>query len=294
MNPRLGPVGWETVLMSMTAVPVVPQRAGTPLLIRDGLSWIDSGTAAPVLQNLLNVGREFFEGPAADRESIAANTTMTGWRRIGIEYSVSASRPDLNETFCYRFRDDAEGVLPESTRSHPLVVAARAAQAELDVLASTAMDGIGDYVGRAADAQKVRHRNESWLQMNWSRPAVAQRDFIQDAHEDGHLVTLLMADAEGLEVLHKVDGWISVLPDPSKLVCFAGECGSFLSGDAVFPMMHRVRARRDVASRLSVAYFVNPDLDQTLDPWVPNERNRGVDLLLWGQQNPARFGLPTL
>ncbi len=280
--------------MSKTAAPVVPPRTGTSPLIHDGLSWIGTGDAAGVLQNLLDVGREFFEGPAAEREAIAANTTMTGWRRIGIEYSVSASRPDLNDTFCYRFRDDAEGVLPESTRSHPLVVAARAAQVELDLLAAKAMDSIAEFVGRDSDAEKVRHKSESWLQMNWSRPASAQRDFIQDAHEDGHLVTLLMADAEGLEVLHKVDGWISVFPNPSEVICFAGECGAFLSGDAVYPMMHRVRARGDVSTRLSVAYFVNPDLDQQLDPWVPNARNHGVDLLRWGQQNPARFGLPTL
>jgi isopenicillin N synthase-like dioxygenase len=280
--------------MSITAVPAVLQALGTSPLIRDGLSWIGTGGSGGALQNLLDVGREFFEGPAADRESIAANTTMTGWRRIGIEYSVSASRPDLNETFCYRFRDDAQGVLPEATRSHPLVVAARAAQAELDVLAEKAMDSIAEYVGRPSDAEKVRHKSESWLQMNWSRPASAQRDFIQDAHEDGHLVTLLFADAEGLEVLHKLDGWIEVLPNPSEVICFAGECGAFLSGDAVYPMMHRVRARGDVATRLSVAYFVNPDLDQQLDPWVPNDRNQGVDLLSWGQQNPARFGLPTL
>ena len=280
--------------MSMSAVPVVPHSPGTSPLVHDGLSWIGTGESAGALQNLLDVGREFFEGPAEDREAIAANTTMTGWRRIGIEYSVSASRPDLNETFCYRFRDDAEGILPESTRSHPLVVAARAAQAELDELAAKAMDSIAQHVGRSSDAVRVRHRSESWLQMNWSRPASAQRDFIQDAHEDGHLVTLLLADAEGLEILHKVDGWISVLPNPAEVICFAGECGAFLSGDAVFPMMHRVRARADVATRLSVAYFVNPDLDQQLAPWVPNARNHGVDLLRWGQQNPARFGLPTL
>ena len=280
--------------MSLTAVPVVPPLTGTSPLIHTGLSWIDTGESEGVLQNLLEVGREFFEGPATEREAIAANTTMTGWRRIGIEYSVSASRPDLNETFCYRFRDDAEGILSEATRSHPLVAAARAAQAELDVLAAKAMDSISDYLGRPAHAEKVRHRSESWLQMNWSRPASAQRDFIQDAHEDGHLVTLLLADAEGLEVLHKADGWIPVFPSPSEVICFAGECGAFLSGDAVFPMMHRVRARPEVATRLSVAYFVNPDLDQQLDPWVPNARNHGVDLLRWGQQNPARFGLPTL
>ena len=59
-------------------------------------------------------------------------------------------------------------------------------------------------------------------------------------------------------------------------------------------MMHRVRARNDVTSRLSVAYFVNPDLDQVLDPWRVGPRNQGVDLLRWGQENPVRFGLPKL
>lgn len=245
-----------------------------------------------ILDTLLAEGRSFFESSVDHKQAYeAAKTgTMTGWRRVGVEYSQSPDRPDLNETFCFRHRDDAVAAVPE----HSLRSACREAQKALDAVAATVLLSLADAVGVGGQVPAVRTFDESWLQLNWSHPATATREFIQDAHEDGHLVTLLFADAPSLEILDPQDGWTPIWPTSSSLIAFAGECSALLVDGAVLPMMHRVRAREDVASRLSVAYFVNPDLDQTLAPWVPGPRNADVDLLRWGQQNPARFGLPTL
>ena len=261
-------------------------------LAETGTDWIDTPTpAADMLRELLSAGRRFFESPAEVKQRHAAVTTMTGWRSVGVEYSQSPDRPDLNETFCFRLRDDDQR---DATRETPLLEYCRDAQRVLDAVAAAALDELAHHLGVLHRVDHVRTAQESWLQLNWSRPASAPREFIQDAHEDGHLITLLLADAPGLEVRDRRAGWVGVMPGPQRVICFAGECGALLTDDAVSPMQHRVRAHADVPTRLSVAYFVNPDLDQQLDPWVPGVRNQGVDLLRWGQENPARFGLPTL
>lgn len=248
----------------------------------------DAATAAAI-HALFAEAHRFFEGPAEYSERYAAGPKLTGWRRVGIEYSQSPDRPDLNETFCYRRHDD-DGTLAE----HPLLEAARAVQRGLDDAAAAVLETLAEQAGVGGLVAAIRTSQESWLQLNFSRPSTATREFIQDAHEDGHLVTFLMADAPGLDVHRTGDGWTAVTPSPEHPIVFAGECGALLTGDLVRPTPHRVRALADVPTRLSVAYFVNPDLDQELRPWVPTPRNEHVDLLRWGQQNPARFGLPTL
>ena len=241
---------------------------------------------------LLAEASRFFQSPTEHkaRYEAAKTGTMTGWRRVGVEYSQTPDRPDLNETFCYRHRDDTAPAVPE----HPLRAACRNAQVALDAAAATALGSLADAMGVAREVAPIRTFDESWLQLNWSRPSTAGREFIQDAHEDGHLLTLLVADAPGLEILDPKQGWIAVWPTIDRLLVFAGECTALLVDGRVVPMMHRVRARPEVTTRLSVAYFVNPDLDQLLEPWIPGARNHGVDLLRWGQLNPARFGLPAL
>jgi isopenicillin N synthase-like dioxygenase len=253
-----------------------------------GVSFVETHEFAAVLHNLLAVARAFFEQPADQKIPTQPSPgQMTGWRAIGVEYSQSPDRPDLNETFCFRLGDAGD---PSSDT--PMRAACRAAQTGLDKIAAKVLADLQAEVATYR-SPPVRTAKESWLQLNFSRPAAAGREFIQDAHEDGHLITLLFADERGLEV-EPTNGWTDAFASPERLIVFGGECGALVTDDHIRPMMHRVRARADVASRLSVAYFVNPDLDQVLNPWRWGPRNRGVDLLRWGQENPVRFGLPKL
>ena len=74
-----------------------------------GTQWIPTDPAASVaLRRLLSVGRAFFTGSDDEKERLVARTSMTGWRPVGVEYSSAPSRPDLNETFCYRRRNEAQ------------------------------------------------------------------------------------------------------------------------------------------------------------------------------------------
>ena len=291
VQPEVPPSGrnaWDN-----GSVPTLPSPTLGSELVVNGSDYIGvPEVTVAAMAALLAEARRFFEAPTEHKARFeAAKTgTMTGWRRIGVEYSQTPDRPDLNETFCYRHRDDGAPTVPE----HPLRAACRKAQRVLDALAASALGSLVDATGVPQEVEPIRTFDESWLQLNWSRPSTASREFIQDAHEDGHLLTLLLADAPGLEILDPKQGWIAVWPTIDRVLVFAGECSALLVDGRVVPMMHRVRARPEVPTRLSVAYFVNPDLDQTLEPWIPGPRNHGVDLLRWGQLNPARFGLPAL
>lgn len=257
-------------------------------------SWVETkADVAIALRELFAEAHRFFAQETSAKEPHRATVAMSGWRSVGVEYSQSPDRPDLNETYCYRLADEARKAVPAST----LADLCRTAQRGLDLLAARQLKLLAARCGLSegeVTERAVRTRSESWLQLNYSRPATAGRTFVQEAHEDGHLVTFLLADANGLEIALSNDEWTPVLPTPERLLCFGGECGALLTGDLISPMPHQVRARADVPLRVSIAYFVNPDLDQTLEPWTRNERNTGVDLLRWGQQNPVRFGLPAL
>ena len=214
---------------------------GSELVVKGSryISVPDEAVAA--MATLLAEARRFFEAPTEHKARFeAAKTgTMTGWRRVGIEYSQTPDRPDLNETFCYRHRDDTALAVQE----HPLRAACRNAQRELDAAAATALGSLAEAMGVATGTAPIRTFDESWLQLNWSRPSTAGREFIQDAHEDGHLLTLLVADAPGLEILDPKQGWIPVWPTIDSVLVFTGECSALLVDGRVVPMMHRVRAR---------------------------------------------------
>jgi isopenicillin N synthase-like dioxygenase len=274
----------------MTSVISTASTPQTPLF--QGIEWVEtSPETAAALRALIAEAHLFFAQTVEQKAPLKAAKKTTGWREIGVEYSQSPERPDLNETFCFRAHDDRERALPDAA----IIDRCREAQAALDGEANAMLGRLAESMGVEVGADPiVRTKYESWVQINFSRPATASREWIQEAHEDGHLVTFLFADAHGLEVHPPKGEWTAVMPSPEKLVVFPGECGAYLTGDAIMPMPHRVRAHKDVPLRVSVAYFVNPDLDQDLPPWFDNDRNRGVDLLRWGQQNPTRFGLPAL
>ena len=41
-------------------------------------------------------------------------------------------------------------------------------------------------------------------------------------------------------------------------------------------------------------FFVNPEIDQKLEPWIRNASNAGIDIIERAVNAPNQFGLPTL
>ncbi|MGM9425233.1 isopenicillin N synthase family dioxygenase [Hydrogenophaga sp. MI9] len=106
------------------------------------------------------------------------------------------------------------------------------------------------------------------------------------AHKDSGCLTLLLQDTEaGLQVLEREGPgeprWIDVPPLPGTVVINLGEVLEILTQGYLRATTHRVVSPASGVSRLSVAYFISPRLEVSLDPIaLPPAlaaRARGVD-----------------
>lgn len=85
---------------------------------------------------------------------------------------------------------------------------------------------------------------------------------LQDSHEDGHLITLIKPDREGLVIFP--DGpnhpEVPVQLRDNELIAISGSLLTALSDGRIPPMYHAVRNPRMRMKRKSIVYFAIPDL----------------------------------
>jgi isopenicillin N synthase-like dioxygenase len=136
-------------------------------------------------------------------------------------------------------------------------------------------------------------KKASYLQINYYEPAQHSRDMLQDGHEDGHLLTLVTATAPGLEI-ETADGYRPAELAEDEMLIMPGSLLTLMTGGQIPPLYHRVRNSFRKEPRYSMMYFVNPESDQVLEPWVSNETNAGIDIIEEANKLPLKFGLPTL
>jgi isopenicillin N synthase-like dioxygenase len=107
------------------------------------------------------------------------------------------------------------------------------------------------------------------------------------------LLTLVKANAPGLEI--EVDGkYVSAEADRNEILFMPGSLLSLMTGYKIKPMYHQVRNNRRREARSSLLLFVNPEIDQKLEPWIKNESNAGIDIIERANEGPKQFGMPTL
>jgi len=260
-------------------------------LIRDGHARVPPTAALDrSLRPVLAEARRFFGSPLQEKARAASAEILEGFRPQGREYSQDPSRPDLNESFSVWPRNSANSAVPSAGRE-PLHVAMRnLIDVYVPIVTQTLVYLRRHFV--SDDAASFDFLDASYLQVNAYRPREAAREFLQDLHEDGHLITIIGADAPGLEV--QVDGRMieSDLHEGGVLV-LPGSILTAITGGAIPPMSHRVR-KHDVEHRLSVMFFVNPSMAAPVWPWVIPAGTPRRDLRALVDENSARFGLPRL
>jgi isopenicillin N synthase-like dioxygenase len=230
---------------------------------------------------------EFFARPAQEKLRHSTPDWNYGYRAQGHEYGLTPDRPDLNESFTY-WGDD-----PESVPNHQLLGEFLPALRDYwSVAAEAARQVIEEVAGRFGRKVEFSYLKSSHLQINYYRSASETRDLLQDSHEDGHLITLLTADGPGLEIVGP-DGISIPRAAKNELVMLAGSVLTVMTGGAVPPVYHQVRNHK-LDRRTSIMFFVNPDIDAPLEPFVRNEHNDGVDIAELVRTNPEKYGLPAL
>lgn len=245
------------------------------------LSEVDAGN----LHNAISTAVEFFERPDAEKRVHGSSDHNYGYRPFGVEYSMTPERPDMNE--CFTLWSSRLDLIPQADGIADLTEAFLAWRDSLAPLVSQILDEVARTFGVAAGPE---FENASYLQINYCLPAPAEREFLQDKHEDGHMVTVLHATAPGLEI-YVNDEVKPMLPAADEIVIMPGSVLTALSGGKIQPLYHQVR-NHGLDDRQSIMYFVNPEIDEPLFGWLDSPEGERVDIREHVQNAPSMFGLP--
>lgn len=90
-------------------------------------------------------------------------------------------------------------------------------------------------------------------------------------HTDYGALTLVAADAPGLQVRNAHGAWVAAAPRPGCVVVNVGDCLRVWSGGAWQPTLHRVVHAKAERPRTSAAFFYEPAFDVTCRSIVPGQ-----------------------
>jgi isopenicillin N synthase-like dioxygenase len=270
--------------VTSTAIDAVHKAAGDILdkgyaVVK--LSEFDAGH----LRNAISTAVRFFERPLADKKAHGSADHNYGYRPFGIEYSISPERPDMNE--CFTLWSSRLDLIPDAEGLSDLTGAFLDWRDSLAPLVKAILDLVAQNFGVDAAPE---FEKASYLQINYCLPAPAERDLLQDKHEDGHMVTVLHATAPGLEI-YTNDEVKPMLPAADEVVIMPGSVLTALSGGKIEPLYHQVR-NHGLDDRQSIMYFVNPEIDEPLFGWIDAPNGERTDIREHVQNAPSMFGLP--
>jgi isopenicillin N synthase-like dioxygenase len=250
-----------------------------------------SGELRRATDRVYVLANEFFARSAAEKHHFAVPAWVEGYRELGPEYAQVPERPDLTESFSVWNHNRTWPELEAWQPGCPLHAALREVADMRSDVVRTLFAAMRDYFN--PDAPELRFYNATYTQLNYYEPSRHRRNLLQDPHEDGHLVTLVSANAPGLEI--EVDGtFVPAEVGRDELLVMPGSLLSLMTGYRVKPGYHQVRNSRRTDPRSSMMYFVNPEIDQQLAPWIVNESNQGIDIIERANVAPKQFGMPTL
>ncbi|MGW0827049.1 hypothetical protein [Streptomyces sp. NPDC002845] len=265
----------------------MPQSAITAELLAHARATIDlPADAAKALTALRTAATDFFTQDEAVKRSHGSDDFTFGFRPYGRQYSISPDRPDMNESFTYWADNPATVPHGEAPTVAPFLQALSDYWAVAAAITENVLADLAAHYGQQREAA-LPFRDYSYLEINWYHPS--DRDLLQDRHEDGHLLTLAIADGPGLEI--ETDGRMSPVPvHNSQLLAMPGSLLTTMTGDAIPPLYHQVRNHR-LPRRLTVLFLANPPLDRPVSPFMSRE-GRAVDVAQLARTSGAMFGLP--
>lgn len=224
------------------------------------------------LARIVDEARAFFALPIQQRARYANQHANLGYRSLGHEYP-SAGRPDWYEGFTlWSNRTD---IIPCVDEISALIMALAAWRSSIFPLVADLLDEIGRHFGAGHVSTDT---DTSFLQLNSYSLGPTERDLLQDPHKDGYLITVLHATDPGLEISVMGGQFASVQTASDEVLIIPGQVLDELTGRRIPALRHQVR-NHNIADRLSVMYFVGPDLSKPLYEW-PNDTlgTRNVDL----------------
>lgn len=244
---------------------------------------------ADALEKLFGNGKEFFYKNEKEKVSCSNVSIQEGYRRLGSEYSLSEERRDLCETFSVWSGDLEKTPVENWKMESPYYKAFIQVLPFYNQIVDKLFSEIKIKMNYHGD--DISFSKDSYLQMNFYQPAKHTRDFLQDEHEDGHLLTLVAATAPGIEI--KV-GEEYIAPDlkSDELLIMPGLIISLLTDNRIKALYHRVKNITSIDKRISLMYFVNPNLDQKIMPWAG--KSSDIDIIQETINRSTAFGLDSI
>lgn len=231
---------------------------------------------AAAVSLVYQAARRFF-AETEDHRCLAVLPFGCGYWPFGREHSGDPDRPDQVDSFVAspRMKAAINGVHSESARA--LYAAMMRVFDNLEIAAETISKLIA---AEAVGAERTEYIGGGLRR--WSRLEIHQaRDLppgalINEPHEDGHLLTFAQASAPGLEI--EIEGIFQPAKrHATEMTVMPGSALTLLTGGAIPPLRHRVRASTYASPRLSLLFFA--DLDPRLcTPWRVTPSNRNVDI----------------
>ena len=237
----------------------------------------------------LKVAEEFFAKPVDEKlshQNLESNSNY-GYRPIGVEYSATPDRIDLNDSF--NMWSDRLDLIPGSENIPDLT----AALLDWRGLSLDFVSGVLAELARRYGAPKAPAVSAaSNVQVNSYFDSTNERDLLQDKHEDGHLLTVIHGTAPGLEIF--IDGEASSgMTDENEIIIMPGSLLTRISGGDIPPLYHQVR-NLNLDHRMAIMYFANPELTEPVLTWKDAPGQEQEDLREMARLNPLPFGLKTL
>lgn len=195
-----------------------------------------------------------------------------GFFPFGAEYSNIKDQPDLCERFCYWPVHASKRRSFEFTQSTFFAAVATFEQ-RISEVAQELMDGICDEFGAARLAP---FRSASYVQLcvYGAQLNASERQFAQDPHEDGHMLSFIKPSRDGL-VLVRGSSLEPVRLLENEVAILAGSLLTELSDYAIPAAYHAVLASQKPIARSSLIYFANPSPEHALTGFF---RQRPIDL----------------
>lgn len=255
------------------------------------------------LGRLYRSAAQFFARESAEKERHSVPNRANGYREHGYAHSGSYETPDQNDSFLYW--PDRRDALPDHAEIEGLLDDFEGHRRTTARIVQQLISELSAHYGYAAE---LPFEAASVLQVNsFAQPS--DRELLQHRHEDAVFVTVISTNARGLEiylddrkpdepdpeadggpVTPLGDGLAEVVFSADELLIMPGGVLTDMTGGEIPPLYHQAR-NHGLLERMSVMYFVSPDVSGPVEAFRITDQNRDLDIRQRIIDNPQTFGL---
>ncbi|MGU9859131.1 hypothetical protein [Pseudomonas sp. LF245] len=279
-NAELKP-STELFLIDRKQVVPMPWAQWAAEIVNKGYAIV---TITPSMQTDFREMQKLIDGVSiSEKKKFSFVERTDGFYPVGYSYLKSVVNSDLCETFNYWKRYKAEHAAWDFSQTD-FYARAESYEAQAARYGQHLIEAIGDHYGYA---EKIDIGRDSYLQFNHYREELraSGRKYLQQRHEDGHLLTLIKPNGPGL-VIYIDDTECLVDLGPDQAIVISGSLLTLLTEGDIEPTYHAVVNFTLPVARCSVVYNIN-----VLASQLPGMRSgRNIEIFEPANAQHMQFG----